>query len=144
MESGTSILIDHYRNPRRRGVVDGADLCSEVHNRKCGDRLSLTVRLQGARLEDIRFDGQGCMYCLASASVMCRFAAGRDRDELLKDVRQFRAWLQGADWTADEPATGIAEEMRALGEVKAYPMRIGCADMAWKGLETMLEKKSAG
>lgn len=143
MQSGTSILIDHYRNPRCQGVVDGADLRGEVHNRKCGDRLFLTARLSGTRLEDIRFEGQGCMYCLASASVMCRFAAGRNRDELLKDVRQFRAWLQGADGAADEPENGITEEMRALGEVRAYPMRIGCADLAWKGLETMLWTKSA-
>ena len=173
---GGSILIDHYRHPRCRGEVESPTRRNEIHNRKCGDRITLTSRPDDHGMLQIRFDGQGCMYCVASASILCSTLSGMKPEEALSRIALFRKWLRdslpdktpqrsrvevpssvagtgrldesGLDesgWnghdddghTVQEEA-GLTDEMLALGEVKAYPMRIDCADLAWKCADEML------
>lgn len=151
---GGSILIDHYRQPRCRGEVENATCRHEVHNRKCGDRIVLTSQPDAHGLLRIRFEGQGCMYCLASASILCSTLSGKPTDEARLLIRRFRQWIRDGG-TGNETAVGAQETtgteavqdagpeltdgMRALGEVKAFPMRIDCADLAWKCADEMLE-----
>ncbi|MEX0681399.1 MAG: iron-sulfur cluster assembly scaffold protein [Balneolales bacterium] len=148
---GTAILIDHFKHPRNKGAIVDADLHYEVLNRKCGDRLSFTVRREGLKIKDIRFEGEGCFYCLASASVACSYMSGREPSAVLEETRKIRSWLAGKSLTrSDEQRKGeeldcdsehgypAQPEIIALGEVKKFPMRIACVDLAWKGLEEML------
>ncbi len=148
MENRTSVLIDHYRSPRCKGIIPNADHQCEVHNRKCGDRLSFTVRVEGNTLSDIRFEGVGCFYCIASASILCSTLSGRTLSALREDVARFRAWLVNPESDAlPDPPAGVGPSsaldrnrdlISTLGEVKAYPMRIDCVDLAWKGVKDML------
>ncbi len=137
--SGTSILIDHYRQPRLRGTAARPDLRREIHNRKCGDRITLTAQLEADRLMDIRFEGEGCMYCLASASILCSSLNGKSAAEARRQIALFRSWIRDRQPPNGEQSAGLTEEMRALGEVKAFPMRIDCADLAWKCAADMLD-----
>jgi nitrogen fixation protein NifU and related proteins len=149
MENRASILIDHYRKPRCRGVIPDAVLRHEIHNRKCGDRLSFTLKLEDQTVCDIRFEGAGCFYCIASASILCSTMTGKTLSVVREDVARFRAWLADPETEAPPsppPGAGPAADadrdndlMRALGEVKAYPMRIECVDLAWKGVKDMLD-----
>ena len=132
---GGSILIDHYRHPQCRGEVESPTRRNESHNRKCGDRITLTSRPDDHGMLEIRFDGQGCMYCLASASILCSTLSGMNPEEARSRIALFRKWLR--DSLTEEG--GLTDEMRALGEVKAFPMRIDCADLAWKCADRMLQ-----
>lgn len=175
MASGGSILIDHYKNPRFKGVISEPDRQNEIVNRKCGDRLFFTARIESRILKEIRFEGQGCFYCLASASILCCSLSGKVVDNLPGDIAWFRQWLMaspdpseatdptespGPSESTEAPGpegdgksskimagmhrlSALNEEweaIHALGEVKAYPMRIDCVDLAWKGVEEMLRK----
>ncbi len=151
MENRASILIDHYRKPCCRGVIPDAVLRHEIHNRKCGDRLSFTLTLEDQTLRDIRFEGAGCFYCIASASILCSTLSGENKQAALDDIERFRTWLADPGSDALPAASGAEsalernlEEISALGEVKAYPMRIGCVDLAWKGVKEMLSRPDAG
>jgi nitrogen fixation protein NifU and related proteins len=157
--SGGSLLIDHYRHPRCRGEVEDPTCRHEVYNRKCGDRITLTARVESDRLKEIRFEGEGCMYCLASASILCSTLSGLPPGEARRLVLRFREWIRGEGGAAAQRTSDVqpgAEEagsaeagrsadpdltegMQALGEVKAFPMRIDCADLAWKCAEVILE-----
>ena len=64
------VILDHNRQPRNFGQLEAPDSRAEGHNPLCGDRLSLAVRLNGERIEDIRFEGRGCAISTASASLM--------------------------------------------------------------------------
>ncbi|MDG5766775.1 iron-sulfur cluster assembly scaffold protein [Balneolales bacterium ANBcel1] len=134
------MLIDHYKNPRNRGVVDLPDLRHEAVNRKCGDRVLITAKRSGDHLPEIRFEGSGCFYCLASASVGCSTLSGSSIHEIRRNTGSFRSWLRDRSG-AEEPKR---PEWAALGEVKQFPMRIDCVDLFWKGLEEMLEKTTGG
>jgi nitrogen fixation protein NifU and related proteins len=126
-------LIKHYKHPCHKGVIEDPDLVQEVVNRKCGDKLSFTAKLDSGIIADINFHGEGCFYCLVSASVACQSVHGRPKDEVYREILNFRSWLR--DETGTEPEN---PEVSALGEIKSYPMRIDCVDLAWMGLQEML------
>ncbi|MGW9430032.1 iron-sulfur cluster assembly scaffold protein, partial [Streptomyces decoyicus] len=52
------VILDHYKHPHGRGLRDGD---AEVHhvNPTCGDEITLRVRLDGATIEDVSYEGQG-------------------------------------------------------------------------------------
>lgn len=137
MKPGSAILMDHYRHPRMKGTIQQPDARHEVHNRKCGDRLFFTATLENHTLKDIRFEGEGCFYCLASASILCCTVSGCAIDAALHLIVEFRDWLAHPEAQKKPPEN---KEMVALGEIRDFPMRIGCADLAWKGVEEMLRK----
>jgi nitrogen fixation NifU-like protein len=65
-------ILEHYRNPHNKGVVDPHDLHFADSNPTCGDELSMTLRLDDAKqtIVDVAFDGQGCAISQASASIL--------------------------------------------------------------------------
>jgi hypothetical protein len=76
------VILDHNRSPRNFGRLDPADATAAGRNPLCGDVLDITLRMQGDRLTDLRFEGQGCAISMASASLMSEAVKGRRRDEI--------------------------------------------------------------
>ncbi len=77
-------ILEHYRQPHNRGVLDPADLAFADSNPTCGDELSMTLRLDPSRqrVVDVAFDGRGCAISQASASIMTDELRGLSLDEL--------------------------------------------------------------
>ena len=76
------VILDHNKSPRLFGRLEPADASADGHNPLCGDRLHVTVRLEGDRVADLRFEGKGCAISVASASLMCEAVKGKDRAEI--------------------------------------------------------------
>ncbi len=55
---------------------------SEQYNPLCGDRVLLMLEMDGTMVIDAAFDGQACVICRASASLLCEQAPDRSMDEL--------------------------------------------------------------
>src|SRR5271169_1714149 len=70
------VILDHNRRPRNFGPLEPADVAVEGFNPLCGDRLTLRLRMAGDRIEEIRFEGQGCAISTASASLMSEAVKG--------------------------------------------------------------------
>ena len=51
------VILDHYKNPRGHGVIDGADAEAEGQNPLCGDEVSIAVAFEGDTIADVRFQG---------------------------------------------------------------------------------------
>jgi nitrogen fixation NifU-like protein len=66
------VILDHYRNPRRRGSLEHPDAHADGQNPLCGDEISLDLALDGDRVTDVRIQGRGCSISQASASMMAR------------------------------------------------------------------------
>jgi nitrogen fixation protein NifU and related proteins len=77
-------ILEHYREPHNRGVLEPHDLQFFDSNPTCGDEMSMTVRLDEARqrVTDIAFDGRGCAISQASASILTDELRGLSVDEL--------------------------------------------------------------
>src|SRR5690606_33313727 len=76
------VILDHNKHPRNLGRLEPHDGEAKGHNPLCGDRLTLTLRREGDRLADLRFEGNGCAISMASASMMTEAVKGRTRAEI--------------------------------------------------------------
>ena len=77
------ILMDHYRNPRNNGVIDGADFSSEQRNSSCGDEMLCTGVITDNTLGTVLFKGKGCVISQATASLLSEHAKNKSLEALL-------------------------------------------------------------
>src|SRR5208282_3982970 len=117
------VILDHNRRPRNFGPLEPADASVEGFNPMCGDRLTLRLRLRGGRIEDIRFEGEGCAISTASASLMTEAVKGKTRGEALELFDRVHHLL-----TLDEPSAPGEEQdlgkLAALSGVREFPARV--------------------
>lgn len=133
------ILLEHYRHPRNHGPLPGADREIDGHNPLCGDRIRLRLRLDGDRLSEVRFEGSGCAISTASASMMTEAVRGRSVAEALELAEQFREVMTKP---GNEPLPETWGELAALEGVRAFPMRVKCATLAWHALRSVLAENA--
>ena len=120
------VILDHNRRPRNRGKLPTANRVAHGDNPSCGDQCSVFLRLDGDRIADISFDGEGCAISQASASVMTSRLKGKTTAEaqtLFDDFHRIISTGQAPDEFS---------ELAAFAGVHAYPARIKCATLAWR------------
>lgn len=135
------IILDHNRQPRNFAVLDHPDHQAEGHNPLCGDKVTVYLKLDGDRLQEVTFQGNGCAISQASASLMTEALRGKTRAEARHLFDLFHQLLTGSD---EQRLTAEAElgKLGALGGVSEYPMRVKCATLAWHTLRTALDQAS--
>jgi nitrogen fixation NifU-like protein len=136
------LILDHSKHPHNFHVVSGASHDALGHNPLCGDRLSLTLKVDTDNIvRDVGFQGSGCAISVASASIMTDMLMGRTVDEARILFEHMHAACTGT-LVAGLPA--IAEDdndrIQALAGVRHYPMRVKCATLAWHTMQAALNK----
>ena len=78
------VILDHYKNPRGHGVIEGADAQAEGLNPLCGDEVSIFVQFaeDGETIDDVKFSGRGCAISQASTSMLMEMVKGRSATEI--------------------------------------------------------------
>ena len=132
------VILDHHKRPRNRGELADADHRAEGHNPLCGDRVTVTARLDGDRIADLRFEGEGCAISTASASLMTEAVKGRPREEVEELFRVFQDVLTGRG----EPEEADLGKLAVLAGVREFPVRVKCATLAWHTLRAALEERA--
>ena len=79
---------DHLANPRNAGELEHADARAEQSNPVCGDRLRLSLRLRGGRIEAARFLAYGCPATLACGSALAEMIEGMTVEEARRITRR--------------------------------------------------------
>lgn len=130
------VILDHNRAPRNFGALSPCDSSAVGHNPLCGDRLNLTLRLNGDRIADIKFDGKGCAISTASASLMTEAVKGLDRSAVRQLGEQVHQVLTDPEAVAS-PSLG---KLAALSGVREYPARVKCASLCWHTLAAAMER----
>lgn len=109
------MIIDHYKNPRRRGALDPHDFSYEDDNPLCGDRIRIDVRLDAQnRIGEAAFDGVGCAISQAAADMLLESILGKTLDEV--------------------KALGKEDVLGILG-IELGPVRLKCALLSLKVLK---------
>ncbi|MEX0991813.1 MAG: SUF system NifU family Fe-S cluster assembly protein [Actinomycetota bacterium] len=129
------VILDHYKNPRNKREVPGAELSCSRNNPLCGDELTVFAHLEGGKVADVAFEGQGCSISQSSASMMTEAIRGTSVDDALELTTKFRGMMAG-DVEPDEDTFG---ELVALKGVVKYPIRVKCAVLAWDVLQEALD-----
>jgi nitrogen fixation protein NifU and related proteins len=132
------VILDHNRRPRNFGPLEQADASAEGVNPLCGDRLTVRLNLSTDKIEDIRFEGQGCAISTASASLMTEAVKGKTRVEALDLFERVHRLL-----TDDEAGAEDLGKLAALSGVREYPARVKCASLCWHTLVSALKSPGA-
>ena len=130
-----SVILDHNRAPRNFGRLAGANRHAEGRNPVCGDHLSLWLRVgTDGRIEDVKFEGEGCAISKASASLMTGAVKGKSREEALDLFRRFHQVVTG-----EQPASSDLGKLAVFKGVAEFPVRVQCASLSWHTLKAALE-----
>jgi nitrogen fixation NifU-like protein len=78
------VILDHYKNPRGHGVIEGADAQAEGLNPLCGDEVTIYVQFEedGETIDEVKFSGRGCAISQASTSMLMEMVKGRKADDV--------------------------------------------------------------
>ena len=76
MTAFRAAVLEHFKHPRNRGPLDGANASEEGANPLCGDRIRVQLRVIDGVVVDARFTADACALCIASASVLTDHVRG--------------------------------------------------------------------
>ncbi len=137
MNRHQQLILDHYKQPRHRGRTVIVDRSHQGNTPYCGDTIDLTIQLNpiGDTIEDIQFEGEGCVISLASADLMAEAVRGKTIDEALQMVQHFREMMQGREKFPDHPKA--LARLNSLQTI-THPLRVKCANLSWYILKAAL------
>lgn len=129
------VIVDHGRRPRNFKKLEPCTHSLEGFNPLCGDKLTVYLTVDNDQIQDVTFEGAGCAISMASASLMTEMLKGQSVEKAHEFFQAFRTLVTQDDAEIDEQQLG---KLIALAGVKAYPMRVKCATLAWHTLEGAL------
>lgn len=121
------IIMDHYKHPQNR-VEDALSDYKELRglNPSCGDDVTIYLLLDGNVVKDLKFKGDGCSICCASASIMTNEFVGLTMDEIEVKFNNFTQMVSGHEFDED-----LFEDAICFNSIKDYPARFKCAVISW-------------
>ncbi|HZE89324.1 MAG TPA: SUF system NifU family Fe-S cluster assembly protein [Verrucomicrobiae bacterium] len=130
------VILDHNKRPRNFALVPGANRRAEGHNPLCGDRLSVTLRVEDGVVREIGFVGAGCAISKASASMMTEAVKGRTVAEAESLFERFHEMVTGHAGPGFTPED--LDKLAVFEGVREFPVRVKCASLAWHTLKAAL------
>jgi nitrogen fixation protein NifU and related proteins len=135
------LILEHYRSPRNKAELPEKTVEIHMANPVCGDEIRLQLRIEGDRIEEAKFVGQGCSISQAAVSMMTSLLQGRSLDEADALATRFTELMHGDEAAAKDRSLG---DLRALQGVSKFPVRIKCALLGFDALQEALKKNAAG
>lgn len=132
------LIMEHSMNSYNKKKLEGADYSEIGHNPNCGDEITLELKLDGDKIEDMAFTGHGCAISQASTSIMIDTLKGKTIEEAKEIVKTFIEMIKRE--TTDEEQLKKLEDAIAFRNVSNMPARVKCALLAWYTIEDILDK----
>src|SRR5690606_190107 len=130
------LILDHYKRPRNRGELEGANAEAHLNNPTCGDQIRLQLLVEEGRIADAKFLGDGCSISQSSASMMTQLLKGKTVEEAQALAERFTRMMHGDADAARDKSLG---DLRALAGVSRFPVRVKCALLGWNALTEALK-----
>ena len=112
-------ILDHYKNPRNFGELEGATHTYHDSNPLCGDEMTMQLKIDDGHVDDVHFTGKGCAISQASASLLTDEVKGKP--------------------VADAAAFGATDLLDLLG-IDISPARLKCAMLSFDALQHLLDE----
>ena len=126
------ILTEHNIHPEFKHDLPDADIVLEGVNPSCGDDIFLKLKVDGDKIVDGAFVGDGCAISQASADIMLGMVIGHSKEDALKMGETFMRMIKGE--ASDEEIDSL-EEASALKDISHMPARVKCAVLGWRTLK---------
>ena len=132
------MILDHNKRPRNFHALERPSHTAEGYNPLCGDRLNLFVKVEGDVITEVGFQGSGCAISKASASLMTDAIKGHT----LAEARQLFDRFHRMVTTPPDAAVEDMGKLSVLAGVRAFPVRVKCASLAWHTLKAALAREA--
>ncbi len=129
----SQIILDHSRNQENKREIEDADITEPGHNPSCGDEIVLQLKLDGDKIVDATFTGEGCAISQAATSVMCDVIIGKTKEEAKRLADIYVRMIKREDVTDEE--LDLLEDAVAFKNIQNMPQRVKCALLSWKTLD---------
>ncbi len=77
MEGYSDTVLDHFERPRNNGALEDANAIGYMTNPVCGDTLLLMLRVEDGRIEEVRWQSDGCVASIAASSLLSELVRGQ-------------------------------------------------------------------
>ncbi len=111
-------VLDHFKNPRNVGEMKDADGEGTVGNPVCGDMMTMYIKVNDDKIEDVSFKTFGCGAAIATSSMTTELAKGLTLNQVLELTRQ-----------------DVADALGGLPQVKMH-----CSNLAADALHEAVKK----
>lgn len=111
------VIMDLYRHPHNKKIVENATLTHEENNPVCGDQVQLFLQFEGEKLVDVGWQGVGCTISQVGTSLITDYIKNKTRDELQKLS---------------------ADEIKKLLDIELNATRLRCYLLSFSALQKML------
>jgi nitrogen fixation protein NifU and related proteins len=82
-------IIDHYRNPHNKRVIEEATATYKDLNPLCGDTIQAFLLIENGVIKDISFTGKGCAISQASMSMLTDELKGKATQDVARLSRDY-------------------------------------------------------
>jgi len=131
------VILDHYKRPRNFKLIPDATHKAAGANPLCGDHIQVTLKLDGDKIAEIGFMGNGCAISRAAASIMTQELVGKSKADAEGLFRKYRAMVTR---DAGKPYEGEdLGKLAVFAGVAEFPVRVKCATLAWHAMEAALK-----
>ena len=132
-------ILDHQRHPRGKGNLPNATHSATGFNPLCGDKVTIQLAVTDGKIDEIRFDGEGCAICMSSASMMMVSLQGRQVSVAEDQFQRIQKFLTASDESAAMEDIDSLGDLAALGGVRRLPVRIKCANLPWHTFKSAVQ-----
>jgi len=132
------VILDHNKKPRNYGTLAHASHNAVGHNPLCGDHISVALNFDRECIDDIaciKFEGESCAICKASASMMTVAIKGKSRADAEILIHEFLAMATGK---LDLDSPNHIGRLAVFAGVCDLPTRVKCAILPWHTLHAAL------
>lgn len=112
-------ILDHSKHPRHKTVVDSATIEHGEKNLSCGDTVHIQLRLDGDRIVELGWTGEGCAISQAAMSILSEELQGKT----IGDIDLF-----------------TPQAVRELLGVPVSTRRVKCAFLSLHALKNLLHR----
>ncbi len=77
------VILEHYKNPSYKGMLEPNDYSYEDENPLCGDKIRIDLRVNNEGIiQEAAFSGHGCAISQASADMLLETVIGKHVDTI--------------------------------------------------------------
>ena len=73
-------------NTENFGIIDNCTHFSRLKNTPCGDQIKIYLVVKNQKISKFKYNGESCIYCQASASLLSKIAKNKSINNLKKFI----------------------------------------------------------
>ena len=133
-----SIILDNYQDAKNREIPDNKDEYIHINsnNQSCIDNIDIYVKLDGDKIQDIKYDGEACVIAISSTSILSDMLIGKTIEEAKEIINNYLNMIEERDYKEGELGEAIV-----YNDVYKQPSRKNCATLFVRGISKVIDDK---